>query len=221
MTEPPYATFDPAAMPAQAFYRLMIDCIQPRPIALVSTMSADGVANLAPYSFFNGVGSNPPMLVFSTALRRGEPRQKDTLRNIRESGEFVVAATTEANVAAARDASAEYPPHVSEFEALGIATAPARLVRAPLVAVSPVNFECRLHQVVETGTEPGAGILVIGRIVFAHVSPEVLDGDAPRVSAEKLRAVGRMGGEWYCRTTDRFALARPAAPAMPTGGSTP
>lgn len=195
----------------------MIGGIMPRPIALVSTRGNDGSSNVAPFSYFNGVGSNPPVLMVSMALSAKNDQRKDSLRNIQESGQFVIGLTTEDNVAAANQASFEYPYGESEFAAAGLTPIPARLVRPFLIAESPVNFECELLQVVSTGDNPGAGQVVLGRVLMVHLREDVLDPvraaeGVHRIDPARLRAVGRMGGVEYVRTADRFSLPRPTAP---------
>ncbi|MDX2175858.1 MAG: flavin reductase family protein [Candidatus Sumerlaeia bacterium] len=192
-------------------YRLMTDTIQPRPIALVSSVGADGSRNLSPFSFFNGVGSNPPSLVISVAAKRGDSPEKDTLRNIRETGEFVVGLVSEETVEKANQASFEYAAGVSEFDAAGFTPLRATVVKAALIAESPVNFECRLLQLVPVGEGPGSATLVVGEIVHFHVDESVAGEGPHRADPEKLRLVGRMGGVFYSRTRDRFELARPVS----------
>ena len=197
---------DPEQLPWRDVYSLLTQIVQPRPIAFVSTVSGAGQVNLAPFSFYNAVSGNPPVVVFSPLLNRdGSP--KHTLANVRETGEFVVATVTEAIAAQMNECSAECPPHVCEFEYAGFTRRPAMLVRPPLVAESPVNLECRLLQIVPIGEEPGAGSLVIGRVLQIHVADDVLTEGG--VDPAKLRAVGRMGGTLYARTDSVFSMERP------------
>ncbi len=216
----PRVSFDPAERSRADFYRLMIDCIQPRPIALVSSISGRGEPNVAPFSFFMGVGSDPPALAFSVATPRDPSSRKDTLANIEETREFVVAVVTESNVHRVSQASWEYPRGVSEFQAARIASFPAARVRALCVADSPVNFECELMQVVRTGDRAGSGNVVIGRIVHAHFDASVLSPDGRRADPDLLALVGRMGGEEYCLTRERLRIPRPTSPT-PEGGTIP
>ena len=181
--------------------------ILPRPIAWVSTIAADGRTNLAPFSFFQGVTSNPPTLLFVPVNdRHGQP--KDTLRNIGQVPEFVVNLVSCALAEPMNATAALLPYGESEFEKFGIAAAPSERVRPPRVAAAPVAFECTLHQIVRVGEGPLAGNIVIGRIQLAHISEDVLGADG-RPDPAKLDLVGRLGGESYCRTRDQFALKRP------------
>lgn len=191
-------------------YHLCIGFVNPRPIALVSTVSPEGQPNLAPFSFFNMVSGKPPVLMFCPALRRtGQP--KDTLRNVRATGEFVVATVTEAIVEQAVRAGADLPPEQSEWEFSGLTPLPASRVRPALVMESPVNIECRLRQIIELGTGPGGGNLVLGDIVALHIADWILGPDG-RVDPHKLRTVGRLGGEWYCTVTEPYELTIPEVP---------
>ncbi len=205
--------FDLAALSHQEAYQLLNGAVVPRPIALVSTCSRDGAHNLAPFSFFNVVASCPPALSFSVMRRGQTDRKKDTLLNIEETGEFVVQVVTGAIAGAVNRASADHPRGEDELELVGLTALPSRHVRPRRVAESPVHFECRLLQVVEVGTGPGGGSLVIGEVLRAHVSDDVWrDG---RIDQALLEAVGRMGGPTWLRTTDRFDLPRPTPVPAP------
>lgn len=199
----------PAELPYREFYRILIGAIGPRPIAWVSTLSKEGRPNLAPFSFFNGISGKPPLLSFCPSLREheGGSEAKDTLRNVRETGEFVVNVVTFENVEAMNLSSGEYDPSVNEFDLAGVQMRPSQLVRPPQVAESPLSFECKLRQILEFGTEGPAGNLVIGEIVSVHMEERVMKEG--RLDPQALDLVGRMGGIQYCRTTDRFELERP------------
>lgn len=188
-------------------YKQLIGIVTPRPVALVSTISKEGCANLAPFSFFNLVSANPPVLVVCPSIKRGG-EEKDTLRNIRETGEFVVASATEAIAERMNACSAELPHGQSEFAYSGLTPAPATRVRAALVRESPVNMECVLREIVTISREPGGGSVIFGEISVLHIEDGILDA-AGGVDPRKLRTVGRMGGLTYCRTTDVFDLPRP------------
>ena len=196
----------PSDLLHQDLYGLLLNAVAPRPIAWVSTMSAKGQLNLAPFSFFNVVCVDPPLLAFAPGLRaHGEA--KDTLRNIRETKEFVVNIVTFALTEAMNLTSGEYDASVNEFELAKLTPQPSQLVRPPRVGESPVSFECRLHQIVDFSPKPTSGSLVIGEIVCIHLSDAHLkDGKLDRNS---LDLIGRMGGIQYTRTTQRFELARP------------
>ena len=178
--------FDPAAMGGRAFYRLLTSVVVPRPIAWVSTVSAEGVDNLAPHSFFTVASVNPPIVSFTSV---GE---KDSLRNIRQTGEFVISLAPEDLFEAVNATGTGFAPGVSEFDAAGIAREPSATVRPPRVANSPVALECRLHEVLPVGD----CFVVFGEITFAAVASEVLDADShPQI--ERLRPLSRLGlNEW-------------------------
>src|SRR5262249_48994006 len=152
---------DPAASPWNRFYRLLTDVVQPRPIALVSSVDATGRSNLAPFSFFNAVCAKPPILAFSPMRQGKTGSMKDTLNNIRSQREYVIATVTEDLVQRVNQASFEYGPEVSEFDAAGFTKLPAEKIRPALVADSPVNFECILKDILEYGDGPGGGALVV------------------------------------------------------------
>jgi flavin reductase (DIM6/NTAB) family NADH-FMN oxidoreductase RutF len=195
-------------LPPRVVYGWMTSVIAPRPIAWVSTISADGRTNLAPFSFFQGVTSNPPTLMFVPVNNRdGQP--KDTVRNLRQVPEFVVNVVPYALAEPMNASAATLPYGESEFEKFNIATTPSTKVRPPRVAAAPVAFECALHQIVDIGEGPLAAHVVFGRIHLVHVSDAVLGPDG-RIDPAKLDLIGRMSGDWYCRTTERFTLKRPA-----------
>jgi flavin reductase (DIM6/NTAB) family NADH-FMN oxidoreductase RutF len=195
-------------LPPRVVYGWMTSVIAPRPIAWVSTISADGRTNLAPFSFFQGVTSNPPTLMFVPVNNRdGQP--KDTVRNLRQVPEFVVNVVPYALAEPMNASAATLPYGESEFEKFNIATTPSTKVRPPRVAAAPVAFECALHQIVDIGEGPLAAHVVFGRIHLVHVSDAVLGADG-RIDSGKLDVIGRMSGDWYCRTTERFTLKRPA-----------
>ncbi len=197
--------YDVAQLAADEIQRLMISAIVPRPIALVSTVADDGTPNLAPFSFFNGVCADPPIVSVSVGHRRAGP--KDTLANVRATGELTIGTVTEAIATAMNQASGEYPPEVDEWEVAGLTPLPSHTVRPPRVAESPVNFECRLHTIVDVGDPPHGYGLILARIEHIHVRDEVLGTRG--IDPEKLHAIGRLGGRGYTRTRDQFNMARP------------
>lgn len=201
--------FNPDTMSVAEVYRLMVQLITPRPIAWISTVSQEGVANLAPYSFYNGVGANPPSLLFCPANQRDGSR-KDSLVNVLQTKEFVVNVVSESDAALMNQTSAQYAPGVSESEVLGIETQPAETVDPPRVVSSLAQFECRLLQHIELATGPGGGNVVIGEIVMMHVADSILQGQ--NVDTGKLNNLGRLGGKSYAKTSERFELDRPTAP---------
>lgn len=202
---------DPEAIRQPERYKLLIGCIVPRPIAFVSTISPDGkYANLAPFSFFNGVGSNPMTLLFCPA-NKPDGSEKDTLRNCKPigeggTGEFVVNVATERYIKQVVAASEPLEYGKSEFQLASLGMAPSRAVKPPRVTESPVAFECRTVQVVRTNPGvPGAGNIVIGRVVHVFVRDDLIN-ERYHIDPVILEAVGRMGGLGYTRTRDRFEL---------------
>ncbi len=203
----------PSELPHRDLYSLVLNSVAPRPIAWVSTMSAAGRPNLAPFSFFNAVCVDPPLLAFAPGLRQPKQHEvshgeaKDTLRNIRETGEFVVNIVTYDLREAMNLTSGEYDASVNEFELAKLTPELSNTVKPPRVAESPVSFECKLHQILDFSTEPTSGSLVIGQIVSIHINDANLkDGKLDRNS---LDLIGRMGGLQYTRTTQRFEMVRP------------
>lgn len=207
----PMVAFDPAEHLPGNLYKLMIGAIVPRPIAWVSSIDAQGVRNLAPFSFFTGVCANPPVVCFCPANRGipapGMPLRKDTLRNILATREYVINIVPERLAAQMNITSAEVPADVDEFTLSGVTAIPSLLVRPPRVAESPVHMECKLLQIVEINREPLGGNLVLGEVVRFHVRQDLLTNY--RIDPDKLDAVGRMAGSTYSRTRDRFELERP------------
>jgi flavin reductase (DIM6/NTAB) family NADH-FMN oxidoreductase RutF len=198
---------DFSILPPRDAYGWMISTILPRPVAWVSTVSAEGKTNLAPFSFFQGVTSNPPTLMFVPVNTRDGVR-KDTVRNIEQVPEFVVNLVSFALAEQMNATSAMLPYGESEFDAYGIAAAPSRRVRPPRVATAPVAFECTLDRFVHIGDGPLAANVVFGRIQLAHVADTVLD-DQGKPDPARLDLIGRMGGETFTRTRERFDLKRP------------
>ena len=188
----------------ERFNAVLTGVIVPRPIAFVSTMSPDGEVNLAPYSFFNAVSYSN--VVFSSSRHVGN-KSKDTLRNIEETGEFVVNIVVDSIAEAMNATAAEYPEGEDEFGIAGLSHAPSQIVKPPRVAESPVNIECKLDQIVQIGSGAHEHGLVIGTILLMHVRDDVIDGH--RIDQAKLMATGRMAGNMYCRTNDRFEMVRP------------
>ena len=195
--------------PAHAL-ALLTGGVGPRPIALASTVSPAGVRNLAPFSFFNVFGSNPPMVGFAPNRRGRDGTVKHTYLNATATGEFVIAAVTWAMVQQMNVASAEYPEGVDEFGPSGLTPLPALRVRPALVAESPFQMECRLHQVVELGSGPGSGLLLVGEVLAFHAREDCFEGDA--LDPGRLDLVGRNGGSWYTRASGPalFQLAKAA-----------
>ena len=198
---------DPHSEACADIYKLLVGVIVPRPIAFVSTLSQDGTANLAPFSFFTAVSANPPVICFSPMVRGSDGSQKDTLNNIRATGEFVVNIVSEDMAAQMNACAPEFPPEVDEFVKSGLTRVPSDLVRPARVAESRVNMECKLVQIVDVSTKPLGGSLVLGEVLRFHIADALFDNF--RIDPDLLRAIGRMGGPTYTRTADRFDLQRP------------
>lgn len=213
--------FHPEALSVRNRYKLLIGAIVPRPIAFVSTISAAGATNLAPFSFFNGVGSNPMTLLFCPA-NHPDGSEKDTLRNCKPveeggTGEFVVNVAVESYATAVAAAAEALSPDQSEFDLVGLASAPSRVVRPPRVAQSPIAFECQTMEIVRTNPgRPGGGNVVLGRVVHVFVRDDLVN-DRMHIDPDRLAAIGRMGGAGYVTTRDRFDMPRGrAALEMPS-----
>lgn len=210
-TQAAMRTLNPAEQRPQDTYKLLIGAVVPRPIAFVSSIDAHGLRNLAPFSFFTVASANPPIVCFCPMVRGaneiGLPTTKDTLRNILATREFVLNIVSEDFAEKMNACSGDYPPEVDEFTVSGLTPIDSELVRPPRVAESQVQMECRLEQVIHVSTEPLGGSLVLGEVLRIHIRDSLLDGF--RIDPDKLRAIGRMAGSTYVRTTDRFEMERP------------
>lgn len=182
-------------------YKLLVGLVVPRPIALVSTLGADGVVNVAPFSFFNVLGDDPPIVILSIE-NRDEGPPKDTARNILERREFVVNLVDEAIAAQMHACSEAFPPDVSELEIAGFTAAPSRRIAPPRVAESPASLECRLHTHIPIGPRH----LLIGEVLWLHVREGIVDPQTLRVVRENYFPVGRFYANRYCRTRDQFSI---------------
>lgn len=199
---------DPSAASAQNIYKLLVGLVVPRPIAFVSTIGADGVLNLAPFSFFTVASANPPVVVFCPMIPgAGGGRRKDTLRNVEATREFVLNIVSEDFAEKMNTTSGEYPPEVDEFAVSGLTPLPSDLVRPPRVGESRAQMECRLVQIVNVSDSPLGGSIVLGEVLRFHIADEIFDDF--RIDPDKLAAIGRMGGPAYTRTCDRFNMERP------------
>ncbi|MDL1901435.1 flavin reductase family protein [Anaerolineae bacterium CFX9] len=202
----------PESIPHTSFYKLMIGTIVPRPIGWISTLDEHGVPNLAPYSFFNAICSNPPHVLFCPSVRARGDGFKDSLVHVRASGEFVVNIVTEPLAAAMNLTAGEYERGVNEFEIAGVTAAPSLRVRPPRVLESPVNYECVVTQIVEVSDQVGGGSIVIGRVVHLHVADELLL-ETDKIDILRLQPIGRLAGSGYCRVNDLFNMQRPIVDA--------
>lgn len=199
--------FDPLQVSVRDMYQLLIGLVTPRPIAWVTSLSPNGITNLAPFSFFNAITANPPTLVFSCANRR-DGSKKDTIRNIEAVPQFVVNVCSYDQREAMNDTSAELDYEVNELETFGLTGVPSETIAPCRVAESKAQFECVVHQIVQVGQGSLAANLVIGRITMIHARDELFASDGS-IDAAKLDTIGRMGGSQYTRTTELFSMARP------------
>ena len=194
----------PDEMEPRASYRLMTSIVVPRPIAWVSTINAEGIANLAPFSFFNAVAGAPPVLILAVGQRAGEP--KDTLRNVRDTREMVIHLADEPLAEALNQTSGDFPPGTDEFRRAGLTAVPSTDVRPPRVAAAPVAMEARLlHEVAIPETRY---TVIFGRIIRYHIREDLL-GDDGLLVAERLRPIARLGRDEYTTLGEVFSMARP------------
>lgn len=208
---------EPHTLPWQDAYKLLIGSVLPRPIALVSTVDAEGTANLAPFSFFTAICAEPMLVCFAPMLRGGDGHRKDTLNNILQTNEFVINIVSEPLAAPMNACSREYPPDVDEFLQSGLSKAPSFIVKPPRVEQSLIHLECVLEQALHFGDTPGAGSLVIGRVVMLHIRDELYQNG--KVDIALLQPLGRMAGQIFTRAVaDTFVLERPATPGKGVDG---
>jgi flavin reductase (DIM6/NTAB) family NADH-FMN oxidoreductase RutF len=198
---------DPKTLAWRDVYKLMIGAVVPRPIAFVSTLSRDGIPNLAAFSFFNAVCPDPFIISFAPMRRGSDGQKKDTLRNIEETEEFVVNVVTEDIVEKMNLTAPEFPPEVDEFQIAGFTPVQSTRVTPPRVGESPISMECKLKQIISFGDHVGSGSLVIGEVVYLHVRDDLYENG--RILLDRYRPVARLAGDEYARVTDRFVLKRP------------
>jgi len=204
-------TIGPKDLPLAQFHNALLTSVAPRPICFASTIDSNGEVNLSPFSFFNIFGSNPVTFIFSPARRVRDNSTKHTLNNILETKEVVINVVNYAMVQQMSLASCEYPKGVNEFVKAGFTELASEKVKPPRVKESPVQFECIVKDVIETGTEGGAGNLIIAEMVLMHVNEEVLNLDGT-FNQHKLDLVGRLGSDWYVRASGDalFEVPKPA-----------
>lgn len=195
-----------ADLPARERYKILVSTITPRPIAWVTTLGLNGVVNAAPYSFFNAMGDDPPLVVLGL-LKDGTGANKDTATNIIETGEFVVNLVCESDAAAMSLSSAPVPRGISEVDYAGIVTSPSLRVAPPRIATAPVSFECVRRELVEIGPRQ---VIVIGEVLVAHIADAFVQSQEPlRFDTPGMKLIARMhGADQYLRSTDTFALPR-------------
>jgi flavin reductase (DIM6/NTAB) family NADH-FMN oxidoreductase RutF len=200
-------SLDLTTMASTPAYKLLIGAIVPRPIAFVSTVSPEGVGNLAPFSFFNGVSSVPPAIMIAIT-RRNDGSKKDTLRNIEATRQFVVNSVAEWLVEPMNHCSADYPYGVDEMRKVGLTPLPSLRVKPPRVKESPIQMECELYDTMEVGPGVvGSSTIVVGKILQMHVHEPAYDNG--RLRLEAIQPISRLAGASYGRTTETFDLARP------------
>ena len=198
----------PGEIKTAQLHQYLLGAVAPRPICFASTVNANGEVNLSPYSFFNVFGSNPTTLVFSPSRKVRDNTIKHTLENIYETREVVINVVNHAMVQQMSLSSCEYPRGVDEFVKAGFTKLPSEKVKAPRVAESPVQMECRVRDIIETGTEGGAGNLVICEVLVMHISDAVLN-EAGQIDPQKIDLVARMGGDYYCRASGAAVFTVP------------
>jgi flavin reductase (DIM6/NTAB) family NADH-FMN oxidoreductase RutF len=194
---------DPSALSSKEVYQLVISCVVPRPIALVTSVSERGIVNAAPFSFFNAVSAEPPILMIAVDKRHGE--RKDTAANILRSKEFVVHIVDETIAEPMNVSSASFPPDHSEVEAAGFTLVAGEKVNVPRIVESGIQMECRCVQHLELGKHPSD--IFFGEVVAFHIREDLLHEG--KVDPHALRVIGRLGGNFYCRTRDLFEMVRP------------
>ena len=200
-------SFKTAELGKKESYKLMTGSIVPRPIAWVSTISEKGIRNIAPFSFFNGIAVMPPTVGFTVAYADDDRGYKDTYNNLMANGECVVNIVTESTAFAMNTTAKGFPPDVDEFEQVNITPIESELVQPSRIKESPIQFECKLHQVVTLKNDLGHSDLMLCSVLMIHVDESVYDGDF-KINQDALQAIGRMGGSNYIHTGDMFDMTR-------------
>jgi flavin reductase (DIM6/NTAB) family NADH-FMN oxidoreductase RutF len=203
-------SIDPKELPIQRLHQLLLGAIGPRPIAFASTIDANGHHNLAPFSFFNVFSANPPILVFSPARSGRTGHSKDTYNNVKAVPEVVINVVNYNMVHQMSLASSPYAPEVDEFVKAGFSALPSEKIKPLRVAQAPVQFECKVNQIIELGQEGGAGNLIICEVVQIHLDPNILN-EQGLIDQHKIDLIARMGGDWYCRADQNsmFEIKKP------------
>ena len=203
--------FDPDTISFKETHKLMIGSIVPRPIAFVATTSKDGKNNIAPFSYFNGVCSKPPTIMFAPARRGWDGSEKDTLVNIRETKQFTINIVSESFAEKMVECSTDYNNEVDEFIISGLHPIPCEKINPPRLQEAKISYECELNQIVEIGDgKAGSGFVVIGTIILFHIDQGIMiDG---KINLQKLNPIGRLAGNWYTRPTDNFKIDRKIKP---------
>ena len=203
--------YDPEKLTLQQTHKLMIGSIIPRPIALVATTSNEKINNIAPFSYFNGVCSNPPTIMFAPARRGWDGKEKDTLVNIRDTKEFTINIVSESFAQQMVECSTDYDSSIDEFDISGLNIAKSKKILPPRLKEAKISFECKLNQIVEIGNgEAGSGFVVIGSIVLFHINDEIITNE--KIDIQKLNPIGRLAGDWYTKPTNNFKISRKIKP---------
>ncbi len=204
-------TIDPGDIPVPDFHQYLLACVAPRPIAFASTIDKDGRPNLAPFSFFNVFGSNPPTAIFCPSRRVANNTTKDTLHNAQETGEVVINAVSYDIVRKVAVAGVNFPPDVSEFDTTHLTPIPSDLVKPYRVKESPAHLECKVKDIISLGIEGGAGNLIICDVLRIHVREDLIENN--RVNPHKIDLMGRLGRAFYCRASGDaiHTIIQPAA----------
>ncbi len=199
---------NPTTISYQSVYKIMTGSILPRPIGWISSIDSNGHPNLAPFSFFNAVCSNPPTVLFCSSIRGSDGKTKDTLNNVRATNEFVVNIVTEELLQAMNASSIEAPPDFDEFNYAGLTLSPSVRIKPPRIKESPIHYECKVKQIIEISDQPGGASIVIGSIVHIHVDDGIMFGN-DKINLTALKPIGRLMGSGYCRVTDIIEIERP------------
>lgn len=202
--------YDPKEISVGRMFGILTSAVVPRPIAFASTIDSAGNVNLSPFSFFNAFGSNPPMMIFSSARRGRDNTTKHTYENVLEVPEVVINMVNYDMVQQMSLSSTEYDKGVNEFVKAGLEEVASEKIKPPRVGESPVSFECLVKQVIETGDQGGAGNLILCEVVMVHIKDEILDEEG-KIDPFKLDAVARLGNSWYCRASGEalFEVPKP------------
>ena len=191
---------DPYQTPVPKVHQILLGCVAPRPIAFASTVDKDGNPNLSPFSFYNAFGVNPTTLIFSPSRRGRDNTVKNTYENLKEVPEVVINSVNYSLVQQASLASTEYPKGVNEFIKAGLTPVPSEKIKPFRVKESPVQFECKVRQIIETGDQGGAANLIVCEILLIHIDESILD-EKGNIDLNRLDLVGRMGGDYYVRAS--------------------
>lgn len=203
--------FDPSEISFTEVHKLMIGSIVPRPIAFVSTLSKNGKNNIAPFSYFNGVCSRPPTIMFAPARRGWDGKEKDTLINIRDNNQFVINIVSESFAEQMVMCSTDFDSDVDEFEISGLNPVPSNKISPPRLLESKISYECELNQIVEIGEgDLGSGFIVIGTIVLFHIDDDVYDNG--HILLDRLEPLGRLAGNQYTRPSNNLEIIRKVKP---------